>query len=343
MLKCDICVRSKFFVEIIMLGFTTGIVLNIVAYSICITTGNISEDNQSTKDMIEKAGCPYSTNNQLLVRDVCLLPNYENNQMPIDANDTSLVNITLFSAIVMEVDDRRHSLTIKLTQFFEWYEPRIRYNTAAKSGVTGVIWLSKKNINDIWHPDLDMYTDNLEEWKSFYDNAVYGKVGILNIVPVSEKNVNDDEEFNTTNTNSYNLSLGALKAWTAKFRCVFDFSSYPFDTHQCKFIQFGIEGMKLSLKQVGNQMEWNHEIDGFEIEIKDVGTLEKDQVGFNIVIKRIVEPYFYQYYLPCMAIVVVSLVSFLIPLSAIPGRVALTVTQFLTLTNIFMHQIVSRY
>ena len=337
------CVRTKFFDEIIMLGFTTGIVLNIVAYSICITTGNISEDNQSTKDMIEKAGCPYSSNNQLLVRDVCLLPNYENNQMPIDANDTSLVNITLFSAIVMEVDDRRHSLTIKLTQFFEWCEPRIRYNTAAKSGVTGVIWLSKKNINDIWHPDLDMYTDNLEEWKSFYDNAVYGKVGILNIVPVSEKNVNDDDEFNTTNTDSYNLSLGALKAWTAKLRCVFDFSSYPFDTHQCKFIQFGIEGMKLSLKQVGNQMEWNHEIDGFEIEIKDVGTLEKDQVGFNIVIKRIVEPYFYQYYLPCMAIVVVSLVSFLIPLSAIPGRVALTVTQFLTLTNIFMHQIVSRY
>ena len=342
MLECDICDRSKFFVgEIIMLGFTTGIILNIVAYSICTTTGNISEDNQSTKDMIEKAGCPYSSNNQLLVRDVCLLPNYENNQMPIDANDTALVNITLFSAIVMEVDDRRHSLTIKLTQFFEWYEPRIRYNTAAKSGVTGVIWLSKKNINDIWHPDL--YTDNLEEWKSFYDNAVYGKVGILNIVPVSEKNVNDDDEFNTTNTDSYNLSLGALKAWTAKLRCVFDFSSYPFDTHQCKFIQFGIEGMKLSLKQVGNQMEWNHEIDGFEIEIKDVGTLEKDQVGFNIVIKRIVEPYFYQYYLPCMAIVVVSLVSFLIPLSAIPGRVALTVTQFLTLTNIFMHQIVSRY
>ena len=261
--------------------------------------------------------------------------------MPIDGNDTVLVNITLFSAIVMEVDNRRHSLTIKLSQFFEWYEPRIRYNKSTKSSVTGVIWLSKKSIKDIWHPDLDMYTDNLEEWKSFYENTVYGKIGILNIASVSEKNVSDDNASNTTKTDSYNLSLGALKAWTAKLRCVFDFSAYPFDSHQCKFIQFGIEGMKLSLKQVGNQMEWNHEIDGFKIEIKDVGTLEKDQVGFNIVIKRIVEPYFYQYYLPCMAIVVVSLVSFLIPLSAIPGRVALTVTQFLTLTNIFMHQIVS--
>ena len=319
----------------------TVIILTIVVYSICITTGNLNEDNETAKDMIERAGCPYISNSQFLVRDVCLMPNYKTNQMPTGANDMISVNITLFSAIVMEVDDRRHSLTIKLTQFFEWYEPRIRYNKSTKSGVRGVIWLSKKNINDIWHPDLDMYTDNLEEWKSFYDNAVYGKVGILNIVPVSEQNLNEDYDFNATNTDSKSLSLGALKAWTAKLRCVFNFSSYPFDSHECKFIQFGVEGMQLSLKQVGNQMEWNHEIDGFKIEIKDVGTSEKDQVGFSIIIKRNVEPYFYQYYLPCMAIVVVSLVSFLIPLSAIPGRVALTVTQFLTLTNIFMHQIVS--
>ena len=174
-----------------MVGFRTVILINIVAYGICITSSKLIEDNQTTKDLIEKAGCPYISNSQFLVRGVCLLSNYENKQMPIDANDTVLVNITLFSAIVMEVDDRRHSLTIKLSQFFEWYESRIRYNKSTKSGVTGVIWLSKKSINDIWHPDLDMYTDNLEEWKSFYENTVYGKIGILNIASVSGKNVND--------------------------------------------------------------------------------------------------------------------------------------------------------
>ena len=127
----------------------TGIFLTIVAYSICITTGNLNEDNETVKDMIEKSGCPYISNSQFLVRDVCLLPNYETNQMPTGANDMVSVNITLFSAIVMEVDDRRHSLTIKLTQFFEWYEPRIRYNKSTKSGVRGIIWLTKKNINEI--------------------------------------------------------------------------------------------------------------------------------------------------------------------------------------------------
>ena len=41
------------------------------------------------------------------------------------------------------------------------------------------------------------------------------------------------------------------------------------------------------------------------------------------------------------AIVVVSIMGFIIPASAIPGRVALLVTQFLTLINLFIYQMVS--
>ena len=44
-----------------------------------------------------------------------------------------------------------------------------------------------------------------------------------------------------------------------------------------------------------------------------------------------------------IAIVVVAQISFIIPMSAIPGRVALVVTQFLTLTNIFIHEMVRYY
>ena len=38
----------------------------------------------------------------------------------------------------------------------------------------------------------------------------------------------------------------------------------------------------------------------------------------------------------------IAIISFIIPLSSIPGRVALVVTQFLTLTNIFIHSTVSK-
>ena len=63
--------------------------------------------------------------------------------------------------------------------------------------------------------------------------------------------------------------------------------------------------------------------------------------GFNITLKRIIQPYLYKYYFPSIAIVIVSFISFIIPLSAIPGRIVLVVTQFLTLTSIFIHQMVS--
>ena len=66
-------------------------------------------------------------------------------------------------------------------------------------------------------------------------------------------------------------------------------------------------------------------------------------IGFNITLERIVQPYLYEYYFPTFAIVVVSQISFMIPVSASPGRITLVVTQFLTLTNIFIHQKVGIY
>ena len=68
---------------------------------------------------------------------------------------------------------------------------------------------------------------------------------------------------------------------------------------------------------------------------------ESNGIGFDIELKRIVLPYTLQYHLPCCCIVMVSFISFIVPLSALPGRVGLMVTQFLTLTNIFIHQMVS--
>ena len=54
--------------------------------------------------------------------------------------------------------------------------------------------------------------------------------------------------------------------------------------------------------------------------------------------KRIQQPYLLKYYLPCIAIVTVTQISFYIPPDAIPGRIALLVTQFLTLTNLFISE-----
>ena len=68
----------------------------------------------------------------------------------------------------------------------------------------------------------------------------------------------------------------------------------------------------------------------------------KDTVGFHIEMTRMIKPYLMKYYIPCIATVLVSEMGFVIPLTAIPGRVALLVTQFLTLVNLFIYQMVNR-
>ena len=58
----------------------------------------------------------------------------------------------------------------------------------------------------------------------------------------------------------------------------------------------------------------------------------------TIKLGRCILPFIIKYYLPCIAIITVSLINFLISVSSIPARVALLVTQFLTLTNILIAQ-----
>merc|ERR1719151_333878 len=57
--------------------------------------------------------------------------------------------------------------------------------------------------------------------------------------------------------------------------------------------------------------------------------------GFEMVLHRYVSTYIITYYLPSGLFVIVSWISFLIPMDVIPGRMGLLVTLFLVLVNIF--------
>ena len=70
------------------------------------------------------------------------------------------------------------------------------------------------------------------------------------------------------------------------------------------------------------------------------GISTKGKIGFDIRITRSLKPFILKYYIPCIAIVIMSQLSFLIPLDSLPGRVGLVVTQFLTLMSLFIQQMV---
>ena len=81
---------------------------------------------------------------------------------------------------------------------------------------------------------------------------------------------------------------------------------------------------------------------GFDMKITftDGSVPDVKQYGFEIRMRRILSPFFLKSYIPSTSIVLISGISFMIPLSAIPGRVGLSVTLFLTLANIFINKTV---
>ena len=308
------------------------------------------------KNLIKEAGCPFYNKKQLLINNVCLMPDYQKNEHPENSNGIVLVDTDWFQAPqVLDVDEKKNRITFQLQQYMEWSDPRIKVNMSAmKSLQNSKSWIKFPPLieNRIWHPDLDLHTEDLQEWKSLYTPYLFQSVGI-NRCPLLRKC-----------DLMANLTFFADKRWKIDLFCMFNFSSFPFDTQLCKFRQrfestsatakiFLYPPCLSSWQTHGTKIKriWQYTIDGFKTLISPIGdavlpsseTQEHTggEYGFDVELQRLVQPYIFQYYIPSAAIVVVSHISFIIPITSIPGRVGLVATQFLTLTNIFIHQMVS--
>ena len=128
--------------------------------------------------------------------------------------------------------------------------------------------------------------------------------------------------------------------------CEFDLEMFPFDTHYCKFRVSNKDSRELKpffFPWLSNNAYTPFSKYGFTFTInREEGIDEKGHsyVGLKFALMRNISPFVFQYHLPSAAIVFVSQLSFIIPSSAIPGRVGLLATLFLTLINLFINQMV---
>ena len=127
----------------------------------------------------------------------------------------------------------------------------------------------------------------------------------------------------------------ADKRWSVTLFCRFEFRSFPWDTQKCKFRQafestldavnlflFPPSFTSYTVNVSRPTMDWEYKGSGFEIIITPIGThVDPDTImqnstgefGFDITLRRIIQPYIFQYYFPCAAIVIISQISFTIP------------------------------
>ena len=266
-------------------------------------------------------------NGTLLSQSVCLPKGYLDGEVP---EKPTVVTTRIEINNIREVNDKKMRITLDFYQELLWVDNRIKTNLLADE----VAVLNSKMINRLWKPDL---------WiKNLFDFKLHGLLEPTSGLLIAMKEYCGYQNCTRKETNK-NLIITYNMEAQASIYCNFHFVNYPMDTQHCDFVMDGSYPypniLELSL-ELGLFGETNHHsnTDDFDIDIKFDYNGNRSGIHSNIRLERRILPFIIRYYLPCFAIVMVSMIGFIISMDSIPARVALLVTQFLTQTNILIAQ-----
>ena len=261
----------------------------------------------------------------LLSPTICIPSEYRKGELP---NIPMEINTALEVNNIREINDKKMTVSLEFHPQLVWEDNRIVTNFSSEEKKSGKV-LSNVYLDYIWKPDL--LIENLCEFKL---HSILEHMSGLALGNGLALGLRDETVV------WYEFSAKAV------IYCNFDFLHYPMDEQKCNFtigttypaervIIFKFHTSEFNFQDAKRQNtdEFNLFIQNFNGDINN-----NTKFGFTIKMRRRLQHFVMECYLPCIAIVVVSHISFIVPLDAIPGRVVLLVTQFLTLTNICIHQ-----
>ena len=305
-------------------------------------------DNDNNTSVEESSKDAFSCNlclNQNLVtkynkviKNVCVTKHYDPGNDPKDAH----LRLTFQDTKIVNIDDKKKTITLDIIAQIFWEDKRI---TAFFHDSNPYIELPPVTAEEppiIWTPFQYMYILNLRSRRYLTDPYMIN-LGLLTVESANQMidNVIFSGEFPV---------VASYISWSLVISCPFNFPNFPFDKTKCPLtIRFrSVDASFETSKKTFIDFMEQTDMDGFKIGLKQTdvnktswANINATEMKVDIVLERQVSKYVFQYYIPCITIVIATSFSFIIPLSAIPGRIALIVTQFLTLTNIFINQMVS--
>ena len=280
------------------------------------------------------------------IKDACMTNSYQIFRPPSLPILTNVV-VVVTKTQILEIDETENSLTIALRLWSFWEDPRIKAKQFIyrKPIPLPPIYASHTYI---WTPFTILNIEYLKELTLVHE-PILAKVALfpgesVNILyGIYKDDLNGIVDPNAT-------MVAAELSWKIKISCDFDFSKYPFDSQDCP-LYLEAEDINVTILRDTSDIRTRQDMfGGYDLKQDvflrtsvDDFVFETHYSTFGIYnnMTRQIGAYFYQSYLPSIAVVLTSFFSFLIPLSAIPGRVAILVTQFLTLTSIFIHAMVN--
>ena len=314
-------------------------------------TAVLGQDNNSEfHDKLKKEmGCEPTGNwdfliqNDRRVQNMCVTKNYDPEKVP-NGKHMNSVTVSFEEMKIRNIDDKKRTITMDLFVRMFWKDDRVKPYFHNNETFLKLPSVTTARPSIMWNPLASLLIPNMTGRQYLSDPSIM----YLGLV------ANDTIYVPITSLSSPDLMssfLGFID-WSVTISCGLKFSNFPFDKNICPFRMrfFGIDiVMKNRAKPIFGH-GYQTVADGFEVKITKISPERFDlpevftyvvEVGFNIELKRQYTKYIYQLYVPCITIVIAASFSYIFPLSAIPGRVAFVVTQFLTLTNIFINQMVT--
>ena len=308
---------------------------------------------KTTDDLLLEAGCmkmdrtktseyqfeyQWIPSGRLIGKGACVDSNYK----PYFVPETGITRVysTIEQQVIRNVDAKEETVSIDFTLVMRWQDPNIRTNFTHQDKTIGAITLDEKNAFMIWIPDF--YIFDLRSFKLHEERTKSLKI-------LTEEHFFQFKNISTSRKQRRKTTVELRIEVKTTVYCQFNHGNYPIDTQKCR-VKLGSRSLGAIFK-LYDPTKTFHQITKYEAASFDIsitffdGGLDDgmNTIGLDITMDRIYEPFIWKYYVPCTAIVLVSGLSFTIPLSAIPGRVALLVTQFLSLINLFIFQMVSLY
>ena len=286
-----------------------------------------------------------------LADSICIPRNYMKGQVP---SIPTVVASRLEISAIRNVDDKKMLITIETYLESLWIDNRLETSLLNNEFVV----LNNNLINMIWKPDL--WIRNLFSFRVHTILEPTGGLVMMNkklckakdfslmtVRNISTSRINKTCEEGMENQINSNLLVMYNMEAQIQIYCNFHFESYPMDTQLCDFVMNSAypypDIVNLSFEQgLFGATNNNLNIDDFRIKVIFQDNSSPTGIKVLIELERRLLPFILKYYLPAMAIAVVSLVNYLIPVDCLPARVSLLVTQFLTLTNILIYQQVGK-
>jgi len=267
---------------------------------------------------------PVCTPDNMGSNPFCFPSGYNKDMVPslLTLNKTLEIHVDTYILEVSKIDDIALTVTFELYMDLMWKESRliINENHLAWDSNNSIVG-STNFITEMWLPDIQ-----ISMCKQFTKSQIVTDLAGFTIF--KNRNV------------LYTVSAEVIVA------CPFEFSAYPLDHQTCKFLvgSYMHEAETLTFKgsyghNLAIQRAQPYVLQLEDLDYKDTfisfAARNYSYTGFQVQLRRRRTPVLLQVYLPTSLFVIVSWTSFIIPPEDVGGRMALLVTLFLVLVNIF--------